>query len=168
MCELQCHKTLWASTVCHWDRSHISSCYFFSLRSVYSPLSSCYFFSLRSVYSPLSSCYFFSLRSVYSPLSSCYFFSLRSVKSLLSSCYFLSLRSVYSPLSSCYFLSLTSLDDFCSPLKNQLTFRRNIDLIFRVEEQAEPSTCYVLHAGFLLDLVFESEDEGDMLFRNIN
>jgi hypothetical protein len=40
----------------------------------------------------------------------------------------------------------------------------HIASIFRVEEQAEQETTNcLLHAGFLLGLLFDPEDEGDML-----
>jgi hypothetical protein len=41
----------------------------------------------------------------------------------------------------------------CSPLK--------------VNWQQSVSTCYLLHAGFLLDLFSDPEDEGDMILRNV-
>jgi hypothetical protein len=48
--------------------------------------------------------------------------------------------------------------------------------IFRVEDQAKQATrinqaenkaCCLLHDGFLLGLIFDTEDGGNMLFRNV-
>jgi hypothetical protein len=49
----------------------------------------------------------------------------------------------------------------CSPVKLNHVSEEHITSIFRA------AACCLLHAGFLLGLLFNPEDEGDMFLRNV-
>jgi hypothetical protein len=52
-------------------------------------------------------------------------------------------------------------------VKVNRSFGGNIASIVRVEDK-ESSACYLIHAGFLLGLLFDSEYGGYMFFRNVD
>jgi hypothetical protein len=55
----------------------------------------------------------------------------------------------------------------CSPVKINRSFGGDIASIFTAED-SQSFGCYMLHAGFLLGLLFDPEDGGDMIFRNVD
>jgi hypothetical protein len=53
-------------------------------------------------------------------------------------------------------------------LKGNQCFEENIASIFKIEEGKQRFACCLLHAGFLLGLLFSPENGGDMFLRNLS
>jgi hypothetical protein len=68
-------------------------------------------------------------------------------------------------MKSCIFWDMTP----CSPLKIDVS-EEHIAYIFRAEEQTEQETssaCYLCQVGFLLGLLFDPDDDGEIFLRNV-